>query len=161
MIKYVKCLLTYQFINYTYINYTDITSLYPQWEKKQNGLKAVSKYLLKNQEHTSRTSKGLISPVFNLYLLSVCSPKGIPKNLLPRILTVKPNSFQPEQTPEKCLEINVWKCLFFFFGYHINSVVLLAFITWGAGCQMSCNASPHKEEPRWETMDSSPLQVQS
>lgn len=41
------------------------------------GLKAVSKYLLKKQEHTRSTPKGLTSPIFKLYLLSVCSPKGI------------------------------------------------------------------------------------
>lgn len=85
MIKYVKCLLKYQFINYTYNRHYFSLSL-PSIRGKAEWVESrVSKYLLKNQEHTSQTSKGLMSPVFKLHLLSVCSPKGIcsvapPKN---------------------------------------------------------------------------------
>lgn len=94
MIKYVKCLLNIQ------VRKLHIQTLLPftlNERKSRMGCKQFQTTCLKIKNNTSQTSKGLISPVFKLYLLSVFSPKGIPRNLLPRILTVKPNSFQSEQ----------------------------------------------------------------
>lgn len=109
-------------------------------------LQVVSKYLLKKQKHT-QTPKGLTSPILKLHLLAVCSSKGICSIAPSKNPDSKVQQFSTRTiwAPEKCLETNVWKCLS---GYHSGSVEFLALGTWGAACQMPCNAWPHKEPLR-------------
>lgn len=113
--------------------------------KSRMGLKAVLKRLLKKQEHTSQIPKGLTSPILKLYLLfNLFSQRNL-FNSSSKNSGSKSQQFSTRAilTPQEVFGNKKGAS----FGYHTHIVVLLAFITWGAGCQMSCNALPHKEEP--------------
>ena len=76
-------------------------------------LKAVSKYLLKKQKHTSRTPEGWpvqfpSSAYFQCSSQGICSiaPSKNPDSKIQQFLT------RTIRAPEKCLETNVWKVSF-------------------------------------------------